>query len=122
MRYKREELFRYKFKEPLECRIKILRVNGEKVASNFGEARIWDMSPNGIKLEAPLDFQCEQNDVELEIRFSLKEDIVVGGKLVWNKNFGISNYLYGVSLLASPEVESLIIENLKELNQNVVSN
>jgi hypothetical protein len=113
MNYKREEAFRYEFQEPLFCTFRIMRINNVKRKSNYGQAKIHDISPNGLKMSISLNIPLEEQSVEIEIEFLLNNtSITLTGELIWKKK-DINIYSYGVKFTISDSLKNHFVNEIK---------
>lgn len=117
MRYKRQETFRYVFGTPIECEFTIINVNGKQVDSKPGKAKIYDLSPGGLKVSTQFNLLSQKNKLEVEIRFSLMEENVVRGEIIWQDFSSENHYYYGVYLFIDEEKKSKLIKELKNYIQ-----
>jgi len=119
-KYNRKESFRYTFEEPLAALFEISKVDGHKVSTSEGEAKIINISPHGIKLNSHLKIpETDHQSIELSISFELNDkQINVSGDIVWMKNKGIS-VDYGIDLIADDSTEKEIIEQLKIYSKEI---
>ncbi|RDY71642.1 PilZ domain-containing protein [Halobacillus trueperi] len=113
MRYKRKDYFRYEFKEPLHAFFRIHRVGRKEVNTSKGEARIINISPNGMKLNANLDLPySDGHEVKLSISFHLnKRPFHLPGTVVWKKK--IAGYNYGIYMDLDETERKGLVEALK---------
>ncbi|WP_196493810.1 PilZ domain-containing protein [Ornithinibacillus caprae] len=121
MRYKRDEAFRFEFGEPLSIVFTIEQLNGKSVTSSDGEAKMLDISLNGMKILTSLNIPVYGNDVWVSISFSLNNSTYkIRGTLVWvEKNF--DEYVYGVHCENDPELQDDLLNDLKVLGKKMAN-
>lgn len=113
MIYKRQEAFRFQFKQPIHGSFKIISINGVQGDTQSAIAYIVDISPNGIKFRSPINLPIEQNDFLLEISFLLADRLIrVIGKPKW-KRIEDEICVYGFTGLDDKETKEEIINALK---------
>ncbi len=115
MKYKREESFRYSFKQPLEVDFKLLiERNGELIGTKNSKASVLDLSPNGLRLMTSLDLPVEHINYLLEVELELNDRLVVLiGKPVWKRK-QFNNFLYGIEAVEDKKTKEVIIQELKQ--------
>ncbi|WP_064092347.1 PilZ domain-containing protein [Rossellomorea aquimaris] len=115
MKYKRDEAFRYSFKQPIEMEFKLLlEKDGVLNETRSSTATLLDISPRGVRLKTPLSLPLEdQMNYLLEMHFKLNEvPISIIGKPVWKRK-EFNYYLYGIEALEDKQTEEIIIQELK---------
>lgn len=114
MKYKREELFRYTFEKPIPALFQIQKIDEDSVTTSKGEARIIDISPEGIKLSSKLNIpHIDDKSIQLSISFDLNgENIHFEGAIVWKKEVADANE-YGIDLVIEDTAKRNLIEQLK---------
>lgn len=113
MIYKRQEAFRFQFKQPIHGSFRIISINGVQGDIQSAIAYIVDISPNGIKFRSPINLPIEQNDFLLEISFLLADRLIrVIGKPKW-KRIEDEICVYGFTGLDDKETKEEIINALK---------
>ena len=120
MKYKRDEAFRYSFKEPIEMEFKLLiERDGVLNETRSSTATLLDISPQGVRLKTPLNLPLEdQINYLIEMHFKLSEaPISIIGKPVW-KQKEFNHYLYGIEALEDKQTEEIIIQELKHYAKN----
>jgi hypothetical protein len=111
--YKRQEAFRFQFKQPIPGTFKIIRVNGMQGDDKSAIAYIVDISPNGLKFKSPINLPIEQNNFLLEVSFILADRLIcILGKPKWKKAEG-KMAVYGFTGLDDKETQKEIINVLK---------
>ncbi|WP_456272621.1 PilZ domain-containing protein [Bacillus sp. AK031] len=120
MRYKRNETFRYEFGKPLSGHFKILRINGQDVESKLGKADIFDLSPEGLKVETDLDLH-KDNEVDIEVTFTIITEQKLTGEVVWQKRNYSGKYQYGIHLYNDAENKDKLINELKEYSKKLLN-
>lgn len=120
MNYKRKAPFRYTFSEPIPVYFKIVNINGKRIESSEGSAKMVDLSPKGMKLKSSLDLKdINYKAIILSIRFTIGTDEqIVLGRIVWKKGMA-GFYHYGVELLADDAMSQTIIDQLKLYVRNL---
>ena len=115
MKYKREESFRYSFKQPLEVDFKLLiERNGGLIGTKNSKASVLDLSPNGLRLMTSLDLPVEHINYLLEVELELNDRLVVLiGKPVWKRK-QFNNFLYGIEAVEDKKTKEVIIQELKQ--------
>ncbi|GAE32545.1 PilZ domain-containing protein [Halalkalibacter hemicellulosilyticus] len=110
MRYKRDESFRYEFKQPLDGTFTIL-TEGE--TSKPASIHILDVSPGGIKFTTKLDLPIEEKGYRLKVEMVLSdEQIEIVGTIVWKKP-SHGQFVYGFEAEEDEELEKYLIHLLK---------
>ncbi|WP_102273920.1 PilZ domain-containing protein [Cytobacillus massiliigabonensis] len=114
MRFKRDEGFRFSFGTPLPVFFTIDEMNG-MVGTSEGEAKLIDLSPNGMKLNIPFDIlMSNREDVKITVRFKLSQlEHCIKGKVMWKKN-AINSFFYGIHFLMDELEREEMIRDLKE--------
>ncbi|WP_162880684.1 PilZ domain-containing protein [Paraliobacillus sediminis] len=122
MQYKRETAFRYTFEEPISALFRIENINGNAVTTSAGEAKIIDISTEGIKLTSELNIPETDKSIHLVISFELNEqEMNFKGIIVWKKkNHAINDY--GVNLMIEENAKKELIEQLKIYSKKVKGN
>jgi hypothetical protein len=120
VRYKRNETFRYEFGKPLTGHFKILRINGQPVESKLGKADIFDLSPEGLKVETELDLH-ENKAVDIEVAFTIMTEQKLTGEVVWQKRAYNGKYQYGIHLYNDAESKDKLINELKEYSKKLLN-
>jgi len=107
----RNEPLRYEFVEPLDCQFKIIEINNEKVNSNTANAKLIDLSQNGMKIETELEIPIDNIRVFLEVSFIIiKEKYEIQCMMIWSKSLG-NRYQYGLKFDHQEEfVEHLMMD------------
>ncbi|WP_274309219.1 PilZ domain-containing protein [Solibacillus daqui] len=115
MTFKRTEGFRFSFGEPIPAKYIIL-VDGKPEDQKLTKysCEILDISPHGMKMFAFHDIGENSSELlQLEVQFILDEILIKAiGEIVWKKDFG-SKIQYGLIFVGQPQVEALIISELK---------
>lgn len=121
--FKRKEGFRFTFDEPISARYIVL-VNGkpENLEATKHTCEVIDVSPRGMKMFSYHDIGENNNRlVQLEVQFVLDEVLIKAiGEIVWEKNLG-SRTQYGLYFNGQPQIEELIIRELKSRRKKEVS-
>lgn len=97
LRFKRDEGFRYVFKDPVHCQFKIIEVN-KKIYKGSGKARaiILDISKEGAKIETNLNMTEKVVGIVLQINFNiLVTEYIINCDLIWGKPYG-KHFVYGL--------------------------
>ncbi|GGF67353.1 hypothetical protein GCM10010912_10390 [Paenibacillus albidus] len=95
---RRNEPFRYDFKEPVPFELHILSINGAAVPAKPVSAVLHDISRSGCRLSIPLNIQVENNHVRVGMELVLHEEpLYIEGTLKWNKE-QTGSFHYGVQL------------------------
>lgn len=109
--FKRQEGFRLAFKEPIEATFILLTVQGEKVTSKKGTAKLLDMSLKGAKMSSKLELPT--TDLKLRIEFELNEEkLDIDCGIVWRR-LGFKEYLYGLTFDSDSYEEAKLLAELK---------
>ncbi|WP_394218279.1 PilZ domain-containing protein [Halobacillus trueperi] len=118
MRYKRKDYFRYEFKKPLQAFFRIHRVGSKEVNTSKGEARIINISPQGMKLNTNLDLpHLDRHEVKLSISFYLNEQpFHLPGTIVWKKK--VAGFNYGIYMDLDEAESKGLVEALKVYANN----
>ncbi|SET35590.1 PilZ domain-containing protein [Oceanobacillus limi] len=121
MRYKRDEAFRFEFGEPLLARFSMDELNGKRVTSSDGEAKIVDVSLKGLKLCTSLSIPVHGNDVKATISFSLNDNpYQVSGTFIWVEK-KLNEYYYGIQFELEEEIQDKLLNDLKTLGKNMAN-
>ncbi|MCT2535251.1 PilZ domain-containing protein [Aquibacillus koreensis] len=114
MRYKREEAFRYSFKEPILALFYIKEIDGKKVKSSEGPASIMNISPEGAKIHSSFNMPMKtSSSTHLSITFELNGNyLTVDGTIVWKKE-NAKGFDYGIDLDIDDETKNTLVEHLK---------
>ncbi|WP_106496113.1 PilZ domain-containing protein [Lentibacillus sp. Marseille-P4043] len=119
MRYKREEPFRYTFDEPISALFQIKEIDGHSVETSEGEAKIIDISPEGVKLNSELNLpDTIDKSIHLSISFALNGnpfDFI--GIIVWKKKVGTATN-YGIDFLTDDSAKQALVEQIKLYAKN----
>ncbi|QED47340.1 PilZ domain-containing protein [Cytobacillus dafuensis] len=119
MRYKREEAFRFQFREPLNGSLKIISINGQRENFFSDSIEIMDVSPNGLKFKTPLNLSIDDNKYFLEVTFIIEgRNIRLLGVPAWKKTEG-SFFAYGFNGIKDEYTKQEIIHALKEYSKRV---
>jgi hypothetical protein len=116
MRYKRDEGFRFSFGTPIPVFFTIDEMNsGSIVGPLQGEAKLIDLSPNGMKLNLPLDIRMtNQKDVKITAKFTLYQlEHCIHGKVMWKKNT-FNSFFYGIHFSMDEQEQEEMIRDLKK--------
>ncbi|WP_168735841.1 PilZ domain-containing protein [Cohnella fermenti] len=92
---RRHEPFRYEFQPPLPCLIQLYEVNNARLDSKQGQARLLDLSPNGCKLDTPLNFRVNQNECKVVLSFDLIGPLAIRGSILWQDQKAHTSH-YGI--------------------------
>lgn len=109
---KRNELFRFTFREPLQATIKAFQ-NKEQTLIFHGiwEAFIVNISPNGMKIISSANIDPSK-DLQIRTSFTLNNTIMeINGSISWKKTSG-QNFEYGILENNSAEMRHLLISEL----------
>lgn len=117
MKYKREETFRYEFGTPVNCHYRVIKIQEELKQSNKAEGKILDISLSGMKLETNLDFPLNTHQIEIEITFTLENEITLTGLLIWRKQNPNQNFSYGIELRENEEIQQILLNELKQYSK-----
>lgn len=122
MHFKRQEGFRYSYKEPMPIQFLPLLAGKRLTAEQeMLEATLLDISPKGMKMFSTAQFG-EHNSklLQLEVHFILYTAAIrVVGEVVWVKRYA-NGYQYGLEFKDQENIENLIIEELKMLRRKEV--
>ena len=115
MIFKRKEGFRFAFGEPIEAGF-VIMIGGKPLGLDRRRTlcRVLDISPGGMKMATEVNLtEYMDKMLQLEIFFVIdKAEIRAIGEIVWCKKFG-RGYHYGIVFTNQPDVESMIISELK---------
>lgn len=115
MRYKRDEAFRFQFREPLNGVLTFQLANELEFKK---EVKIMDISPNGLKLLGPSNIPVNEES-EKKVSFIINDkEIEISGVLVWNRHMG-ENSLYGFQGNDDQSTKQMIVTSLKEYSKKV---
>ena len=118
MIFKRDESFRYEFKEPIPTTFSFQQIDSKEFNSNPGMAKLIDISPNGCKIFTPLEIPSTTHEVNLTLNFTLgSKEFVSSGTIIWRKTFG-KNFYYGLKTMMTKEEKDELLVQLKELVKN----
>jgi hypothetical protein len=110
MRYKREEGFRYNFKQPLPTSISIYKNNNE-IQTFKGE--IIDISLGGAKIRMSLDVKIDLN-LKVLLTISLNDLIFkIIGNVRW-ANLWMNGNSYGILYDIDEETREKLLKEIKE--------
>lgn len=114
MRFKRDEGFGFSFGTPIPAFFTIDEMNGNRMGGPEGEARLIDLSPNGMKLNIQLDIPTfYQDDVKISVRFKLSQtEHKVQGKIIW-KQKAFDSYFYGIHFNINEVEQNDMIKDIK---------
>ena len=114
MRFKRDEGFRFSFGTPITAFFTIDEMNGNRIGISNGEARLIDLSPNGMKLSIPFDIPISyQEDIKITVRFKLSQvEHKIQGKIIW-KQKAFDSYFYGIHFDINEVEQKEMINDLK---------
>ncbi|MBB6635144.1 PilZ domain-containing protein [Cohnella thailandensis] len=108
---RRNEPFRYEFTPSVPCLIQLYEVNNSKLESKQGQAQLLDLSPNGCKLDTPLNFRTNQNSCKVILTFDLIRKMSIRGSIQWQEQKAHSSH-YGIHFEEDAKQE--ITEELKQ--------
>ncbi|MFJ8234641.1 PilZ domain-containing protein [Ureibacillus sp. NPDC094379] len=122
MQFKRKESFRFVFNDPIDASFTIIQKEANENQEPLKlSCQILDISPKGIKMY--LDGEIKervQNNTLLEVEFVLDvTNIKAIGQVMWVKPLGRGKQ-YGVSLPDQPDIEELIIFEMKQRRRKEV--
>ncbi|MDM5332446.1 PilZ domain-containing protein [Ureibacillus composti] len=122
MQFKRKESFRFVFNNPIDASFTIIQkeANENHEPSKF-PCQILDIIPKGIKMYREGEIKERvQNNTLLDVEFVLDvTNIKATGQVMWVKPLG-SGKQYGVSLPDQPDIEELIIFEMKQRRRKEV--
>lgn len=112
MHYKRDEPFRYQFKQPIQAQI-------DTPTAGVGSCKIINVSPSGMKIRTNLQLSLSENTY---IQYSILDEFFqVNGNVVWTMDYGDYNE-YGLSLQSSDDYKNSLVETLKKLARIQLNN
>ena len=113
MVFKRTEGFRFTFAQPLPASFVIYENgNPQEIERQKHTCEIVDISPRGMKMFSYIEIG-EHTNKQLEMHFILDSaPIKAFAEIVWVKPMG-KNFQYGLIIENQPEVEELIVSELK---------
>lgn len=115
MAFKRTEGFRFTFGEPVNAKYIILNDGKpQDLEMTKYECGIMDISPRGMRMFSYHDIgEYNKKLVQVEVQFVLDEVVIKAiGDIVWHKDLG-SKIQYGLIFDGQPQVEDLIVNELK---------
>ncbi|MGP7818928.1 PilZ domain-containing protein [Niallia sp. 01092] len=113
MRYKRDEPFRFQFKEPIEATFTFHTTDNTSL-SKPGNAEIIDLSPNGLKFISELDLPVNNEHLLFCFTFKLNnKEFIIPGNIIWKKP-RLNQFLYGYEGKNDEGTKKRIVEMLKE--------
>lgn len=121
--FKRTEGFRFTFGEPIPAKYIILENgNPKELEATKHDCEIIDVSPRGMKMFSYHDIgESNSKLVQLEVQFVLDEVLIKAiGEIVWEKNYGLKTQ-YGLLFENQPQIEELIVSELKIRRKKEVS-
>ncbi|MGM8213106.1 PilZ domain-containing protein [Virgibacillus sp. W0430] len=118
MKYRRNDLFRYTFIEPVSALFSIEFINNKRVALANGEAKLLDISLEGLKLYSKLFIpKANERMTYLTITFTLNErELKLPGKLIWHKQVK-TGHNYGVQLQLIEVHLKYLLEELRDYSK-----
>ena len=123
MAFKRTEGFRFAFGEPIYAKYLVL-IDGkpQDLERTKYDCEILDISPRGMKMFSYHHIGEHSNKLlQIEVHFILDEVLIKAvGDIVWEKSFGNKNQ-YGLIFDGQPQVEQLIVDELKLRRKKEVS-
>lgn len=124
MAFKRTEGFRFTFDEAVPAKYIILvdgKPEDEKLTKY--DCEIMDISPHGMKMFSYHEIgEYSSKLMQLEVQFILDEALIKAvGEIVWKRELG-SKIQYGLIIDGQPQVEELIISELKLRRKKEVNN
>lgn len=118
MIFKRDESFRYEFKEPLPLTFSIHEIDNQKSSSSPGIAKLIDISPSGCKIFTPLEIPSNSHEINLTLNFTLSsKEFVINGAVLWSKAFG-KGFYYGLKTTMTDEETGELLSELKSYVKN----
>ncbi|WP_374723568.1 PilZ domain-containing protein [Calidifontibacillus erzurumensis] len=123
MFFRRNEGFRYSFRQPIPCVFKIIKIDQMPFNSDLCNGEIIDISPNGLKLMTMLNLSILDKKIEIEIQFSIEgQSFEIPARVVWQQKSIQKNYFnYGIQFINSKHISPRIIEALKIHTRKVAS-
>lgn len=117
----RNEAFRYTFDEPIDALFEITKIDDDIVSTSEGKAKIFDISPTGIKLNTHLKIpKTDHKSIELSISFKINDkEIDVTGVIVWMQ-INHSSVDYGIDLNIDESTKQQIIDQLKIYSKKAI--
>lgn len=122
MKFKRQEGFRYVFKEPIEASFQLIQDGKFVDSGKCYPCRILDISPKGVKMfsEVKLGEYLNQATLQMQLEFVLDVATIQAiGEVVWLKSFGRGDQ-YGILFQDQKEVDELIISEMKHRRKKEV--
>ncbi|GAE91827.1 hypothetical protein JCM21714_786 [Gracilibacillus boraciitolerans JCM 21714] len=105
MHFKRNEAFRYQFKQPLQAKIHL-----EK--QNTCDISILDVSPKGMKFNCLVKIPLNLN---IQITYKiLNKSFKITGSIIWQIDYG-EFYQYGALFEKNEEYQLALLTELKKL-------
>lgn len=121
MIYRRKTNFRYTFESPIPAYFRIIKIDGKLVNTSEGEAKIINISPEGIKLSSKLNIpKIDNRFIKIFVRFNLNQKgFEFKGDIIWKKKKGASCD-YGIDMDVDEEERTELIKQLKIYSKNAV--
>ncbi|TJY41940.1 PilZ domain-containing protein [Cohnella pontilimi] len=110
---RREEAFRYEFREPLKGEFQITKMNGKMIESHFGDMEIIDVSLHGAKIFTDYDFHISGNEIELTLHFRIMSiEFSIHGILTHQEPHA-GGFVCGIHLSTDDAIRQQLIDELK---------
>lgn len=114
MEYKRKEMFRMVFNNPLEAKSTIVEMNGVNDIQSEENVFLQDISLHGAKFECNQDLPCDKAKIRILLSFVLiDKQLNLIGDIVWKKTSG-KGFAYGVHFDVDKSIESELLWELKQ--------
>ncbi|WP_231784115.1 PilZ domain-containing protein [Lentibacillus sp. JNUCC-1] len=113
MRYRRNEGFRLEFGQPLDIQFRLEDGNGERTVSSSGDAKMLDISLQGMKIETDLNMPANRPSMSILVDYRIhKNNYQTRGQIVWKKPRA-NQWQYGIQFSHEEEIETQLLKDLK---------
>ncbi|MGC5326871.1 PilZ domain-containing protein [Brevibacillus sp. SYSU BS000544] len=114
MEYKRKEMFRMVFNNPLDAKSTIVEINGVNDIQMEEHVFLHDISLHGAKFECKQDLPSDKAKIRILLSFVLiDKQLNLIGDIVWKKPSG-KDFAYGVQFDVDKSIESELLWELKQ--------
>lgn len=112
--YKRKEMFRMVFSNPLEAKSIIVEMNGVNDVQSEESVFLNDISLHGARFECMHDYPCDSAKIRIMLSFVLiDKQLNLIGDVVWKKPSGKA-FAYGVHFDVDETIEKELLWELKQ--------
>jgi hypothetical protein len=118
--FKRDESFRYTFKDTFPGRFKImLQKENELISTKEGSLHILDISPKGMRFKTKFNLPVDRFDFHMEIYLNMNgHEMVIAGHPIWKRPSG-TGFMYGFKAAEDSKTEQFIIDTLKTFTKEI---